>query len=156
MAETRELTESHLMKARSISLILGTLLLIAAYPISGATVPAGSALTVRSLQTITSTDARGTRFPVELIHSAGPLHASTKMTAEVITSRRTYHSNQRLTVDLTGAIIKGRNFPIKTTGAVQLDNNRFKTRNDVSVSRAGYSVPAGRIIHFRLAQPLHY
>jgi hypothetical protein len=144
------------MKTRSICLILSILALLATNPISGATVPAGSSLTVRSLQTITSTDVPGTRFTVELLNNVGALHPGIKMTARVVTSRRTHHSNQRLTVDLMEATVRGHSIPIKTTGAVQLDNTRFKTKNDVSVSRAGYSVPAGRVIHFRLAQPIQY
>ena len=135
-------------------MILPAVALLGLSHASAATVPAGSTLVVRTLQTIMSTDVINTRFPVELIHNAGPLHAGTKMTARVVTSRRTFHSNQRLKVDLSQAMVGGRTVPIHTTGAVQLDNNRFQTRGDVPVSRAGYSVPAGRVIRFHLGRPM--
>lgn len=145
------------MKKRFLCVtIMSVLVCVASHLTVAATIPAGSTLVVRSLETITSTDAPGTRFHVELISKVGALHPGTKMTARVVTSRRTHHSNQRLTVDLTGAIVGGHSVPVKTTGAVQLNNARFKTRNDVSVSRAGYAVPAGRVIQFRLAQPIQF
>ena len=84
------------------------------------------------------------------------LHAGTKLSGRVITSRRIYNTTQRLTVDLTDVSINGHTVPVKTTGAVQLDNNRFQTRNDVTVSRAGYVVAHGRVIQFMLAQPLQF
>lgn len=147
------------MKNRSFCLlIVWALICLGSNLISAATIPAGTPLVVRSLDTITSVDVPGTKFRVEVIsvgHGGTNLHGA-KMTARVVTARRTYSSTQRLTVDLFEASIGGRSVPVKTTGAVQLDNTRFKTKSDVSVSRAGYSVPAGRVIQFRLAQPIQY
>jgi hypothetical protein len=149
------------MKKRVICIATPVLLLLAANLASAATIPAGTTLVVRTLQTIASVDAPGTRFPVQLennlvVNGKVALAAGAKLTGKVVTSRRTYSSTQRLTVDITEAIVGGRTIVVRTTGAAQLDNNRFKTRNDVSVSRAGYAVPAGRVIQFHLAQPLQF
>ena len=50
--------------------------------------------------------------------------------------------------------IGGRAVPIKTTGARPLSND-YQTKRGVSVSRAAYTVPAGKQIEFQLAQPLN-
>ena len=128
---------------------------------SAATIPAGTILVVQTLESITSVDVPGTRFPTQLqnnvvVNGKVALRAGTKLLGRVVTSRRIYQSNQRLTVDLIDITVDGRAVPVKTTGAVQLDNTRFKTRNDASVSRAGYAVGPGRVIQFQLAQPLQF
>src|SRR5436190_845624 len=53
-----------------------------------------------------------------------------------------------------GTVIVVRVLPITTTGAYLVDNQNFKTKHGTSVSRVGYSVPLGRHLHFKLAQPL--
>ena len=150
-----------LMKKTLICITVSAISWVAANVALGATIPAGTILVVRTLQTITAVDAIGTRFPVQLennvvVKGNVVLHTGTKLSGKVVTSRRTYSSADRLKVDITEAIVGGRAIPIRTTGAVQLDNTRFQTKNDVSVSRAGYAVPAGRIIQFHLAQPLQF
>lgn len=147
------------MKKRLIGITSAALAWVAVNSAPGATIPAGTSLIVRTLETITSVDAVGTSFPVQLadnvvVNGKVVLPAGTKLTGKVVSSRRTVSSTQRLQVDLTQAMVGGRTIPITTTGASQLDNTRFKTRNDVSVSRAGYTVPAGRVIQFHLAKPV--
>ncbi|MFZ1219296.1 MAG: hypothetical protein WAO00_08380 [Chthoniobacterales bacterium] len=124
-----------------------------------ATVPAGTILIVRTLHALTSTDAVGTRFPVQLANNVAAngktvLPPGTKFSGKVVTSRRTVSSTQRLTVDLTDVQVGGHNVPIKTTGAYLVDNQNFKTARGTSVGRGDYSVPVGRHLEFRLAQPL--
>jgi len=142
-----------------ISSALSALMWVAASLASAATVPAGATLVAQTLETISSVDPVGTRFPAQLksnlmIEGNVVLPAGTKLSGRVVTSRRLHSSTQRLTVDITEATVRGHAVPIKTTGAVLVENNRFKTRNDVSVSRAGYHVPAGRTLVFQLAQPI--
>lgn len=149
------------MKTKLVYVVIPALILLAGNLALATTIPAGTTFVVQTTQTITSVDAIGTRVPMQL---AGDLvekgkvllRAGTPMTGKVTSSRRTVSSNQRLKVDLTQATVGGRTIPIKTTGPVQLDNTRFNTRNDRSVSRASYPVPAGRVIQFQLAQPLQF
>jgi hypothetical protein len=42
--------------------------------------------------------------------------------------------------------------PVKTMGAVAMDS--YTSSRGVAVSRGAYTVAAGRILHFRLGQPL--
>lgn len=124
-----------------------------------ATVPAGTILVVQTLNTVSSTDAPGTRFAVKLANDVAVngkviLPAGTKLSGKVETSRRTVSSSQRLTVNLTEVQVGGRSVHIKTTGARELSND-FKTRGGIAVSRAGYMVRAGKRIEFQLAQPLN-
>ena len=149
------------MKTRLICITTPVLALLAATLVSGATIPAGTTLVVTTLETITSVDTIGTRVPMQLENNVSVggkvvLPAGTRLMGKVTSSRKMVSSNQRLKVDATELMVGGRHVPIKTTGASQLDNTRFKTRNDVSVSRAGYSVPRGRVIEYQLAQPVSF
>ena len=126
----------------------------------GATVPAGTPLIVRTLHNIASIDAPGTRFPAELakdvvVNGKVVLPVGTKVSGQVATSKRTHTSSQRLSVNITDVQVGGRSRPIKTAGAIGLEQSTLKTRRGVSVSSYSYQVPSGRRIEFRLAQPLN-
>lgn len=125
-----------------------------------ATVPAGTTLVVQTLGAVSSTDAPGTRFAAQLANNVAVngkviLPAGTKVSGKVETSRQMVSSTQRLTVNLTDVQAGGRVVPIKTTGARPLSND-FKTKRGIAVSRAAYTVPAGKRIEFQLAQPLSF
>jgi hypothetical protein len=124
-----------------------------------ATVPAGTVLIVQTLNAVSSTDAPGTRFAAQLANNLATngkviLPAGTKFSGKVETSRRTVSGSQRLTVNLTDVQAGGHSVPIKTAGARELGND-FKTKGGIAVSRAAYTVPAGKRIEFQLAQPLN-
>jgi hypothetical protein len=124
-----------------------------------ATVPAGTILIVQTLDAVSSTDAPGTRFSAQLANNVAVngkviLPGGTKLSGKIETSRRMVSSAQRLTVNLTDVKAGGRTVSIKTTGARELSND-FKTRRGIGVSRAAYTVPAGKRIEFQLAQPLN-
>jgi hypothetical protein len=126
----------------------------------GVTIPAGTPLVVRTLHGISSIDAPGTRFPAELekevvVNGKVGLPVGTKVSGRIATSKRTHTSSQRLSVDITSVQVGERSLPIKTAGAVGLENNAYQTRRGVSVSKSSYQVPSGRKIEFRLAQPLN-
>ena len=126
---------------------------------TAATVPAGTTLIVQTLNAISSTDAPGTRFGAQLANNVAAngkvvLPAGTKLSGKVETSRRMMSSTQRLTVNLTEVMVGGRAVAIKTTGARELSND-FQTKSGISVSRAAYTVAAGKRIQFQLAQPLN-
>lgn len=124
-----------------------------------ATIPAGTTLIVRTLDAVVSTDTPGTRFAAQLANNVSVsgkviLPAGTKLSGKIETSRRMVSSSQRLTVNLIDVQIGGRAVPIKTTGARPLSND-YQTKRGVTVSRAAYTVPAGKQIEFQLAQPLN-
>jgi hypothetical protein len=127
-----------------------------------AVVPAGTHVAVRTLATITSMDARGTRVPGQiaqpvLANGRAVVPAGARVMGHVVTSRRLHHSNERLSVDITEIQLNGRAHAIKTTGAVLVDNLNWVNRSTgASVSRAGYTVRAGRVLHFQLAQALTF
>lgn len=127
---------------------------------SAATVPVGTVLIVQTMDAVSSMDPPGMRFATLLANNVGVngkvvLPAGTKVSGKVETSKRMMSSSQQLTVNLTDMQIGGRAVAIKTTGARPLSND-YKTRRGVRVSRADYTVPAGKLIEFKLAQPLNF
>ena len=146
------------MKTIALGLVAVSVCLIAGTShSSGATIPAGTVLVVRSLDTVTSTDVIGTPFPARLEHNVSVngkvvLPAGTHFSGKVVTSRRLHHSHDKLTVDLTAVQSHGRNIPITTTGAIFLYN--FSTTRGVPVTRGGYAVAAGKQLKFQLARPV--
>ncbi len=126
----------------------------------GITIPGGTLLVVRTLHGISSIDAPGTRFPAELakdvvVYGKVALPVGTKVSGQIAASKRTHTSSQRLSVNITDVQVGGRSLPIKTAGAIGLEQSAVKTRRGVSVSSYSYQVPSGRRIEFRLAQPLN-
>lgn len=139
---------------------LATLVWLIPQDSPGATVPAGTVLIVQTMDAVSSMDRPGMRFATRLAKNVGingkvVLPAGTKVSGKVETSNRMMGSSQRLTVNLTDVQIGGRAVPIKTSGPRPLSND-YKTRRGVQVSRADYTVPAGKLIEFKLAQPLNF
>ncbi len=151
---------STIMKTlRFLSLATTLATLLAAGQSWAGTVPAGTHVVVQTTSTITSVDARGTRVPAVLVrplssHGRVAIPAGSKVMGHVVTSRRLHQSKERLTVDITEIFFNGRSHHIRTTGAVFVDNLTWQTRTGATVTRAGYTVRAGRHLHFQLAQPL--
>lgn len=124
----------------------------------GATIPAGTILTVYTLQSVSSIDAPGTPVKAQLLQPLAVngkviLPAGTYFTGKIVTSRRLISSSDRLTVDLTGIRIGGRDVPIATTGPRLLANN-FRASGEVKVSRAWDTIAAGKRLQFQLARPV--
>jgi hypothetical protein len=125
---------------------------------TGATIPAGTILTVYTLQTVSSIDMAGTPVPAQLVEPVAVngkvvLPAGTYFSGKIITSRRLISSGDRLTVNLTGVRLGGRDIPITTTGPRLLANN-FRASSDVKVSRVWDTIAAGKRLQFQLARPL--
>jgi hypothetical protein len=127
---------------------------------AAATVPAGTPLVVQTTETITSVDATGTRVHAVLVRPLSSngrvaVPAGANVIGRVVTSRRLHHrTSDRLTVDISEISFNGRGHPIRTTGPFFVDNLNRVTNTGATVTRAGYSVRAGRHLHFQLAQPL--
>ena len=124
----------------------------------GATIPAGTVLTVRTVKAVASVDMAGTPVPAKLEHPVAVngkviLPAGTYFSGKVITSRQLLRSPARLTVNLTAMRLGGRDIPITTTGSQPL-NDVFADRGSVRISRGYYTVAAGKRIQFQLARPL--
>ena len=129
----------------------------AASAAKGATIPAGTHLVVKTLEPVGSTEAAGTHFAAGLVkdvvvNGRVVLPAGTKCTGQVATSQRLMASKDRLTVDLKDVAVGGHAVPVKTTGAVPLES--YTSPRGVSLSRGGYQVAAGRILHFQLGHSL--
>ena len=123
-----------------------------------ATIPAGTILTVSTLQTVSSIDVPGTPVPAQLIEPLAlngkvVLPAGTYFSGKIITSRRLLRSPARLTVNLTALRFGGHEIPITTTGPRLLANN-FRASSDVKVSLAWDTIAAGKRMQFQLARPL--
>ncbi len=125
---------------------------------TGATIPAGTILTVYTLQTVSSIDMRGTPVPAQLaepvaVNGNVVLPAGTYFSGKIITSRRLISSADRLTVNLTEMRLGGRDIPITTTGPRLLANN-FRASGDVKVSLTWDTIAAGKRLQFQLARPV--
>jgi hypothetical protein len=126
----------------------------------GATIPTGTTLVVRTLHTISNASMPGTPVRARLVKAVtvngkALLPAGTEVSGEVVTSKRTHRSGQKLTVNIDAVKLGGRSLPIKTTGAFHVDDSVFKARHrNVSITTYDYPVRAGLTMEFKLAQPL--
>jgi hypothetical protein len=151
---------ARLRETQSVKITTSLLLALSAFAVgiaNAASVPAGTQLVVRTLDTITSADARGTKVRTELfsavtVQGRVVLPAGTKIMGRVESSRRTVSSDDRLSVNLTDVMVNGRHHPVTTTGAVHPVN--FTTSRGVAVTRGYYNIARGKTMVFRLAQPL--
>src|SRR5205814_10456310 len=122
-----------LMKTNKLLFLMAVALLTAGVQkSSGATIPAGTILTVRTLRAVASVDTPGRVVPAQLerpvaVGGKVAIAAGTHLSGKVVTSARLTHSKGRLTVDLTSVHLAGRDVPITTTGA-QLLSNDIKTK----------------------------
>jgi hypothetical protein len=124
----------------------------------GATIPAGTLLTVRTVKAVASVDMAGTLVPAELEYPVAVsgkvvLPVGTYFSGKVITSRQLLRSPARLTVNLTAMRVGGRDIPITTTSP-QLLSDALAERHSPGISRGYYTVAAGKRIQFQLARPV--
>ena len=124
-----------------------------------ATVPAGTTLVVRTLNTIHSNDRVGRTFTAQLdqdvaVNGKAALRAGTKVFGRIEASQANPRNSQPLTLNLTGISVNGRTMPIKTVSGFQLEHiprGRAATRG---ISVGPFVAPHGTKMQFRLAQPL--
>ena len=142
----------------SLLLFVGTVAWFAVDNSLATTVPAGTSLVVKTLDVISSSETPGKKFPTVLLHDVAVkgrvvLPAGTKVTAKIETSRRmTTGRGERLTVNLTDVTVGGHAIPLRTTGAVNVEN--YTSSRGVSISPGYYHVAKGKKLHFRLGEPL--
>src|SRR4030095_3279908 len=126
-----------------------------------ATLPAGTTLVVRTLNSIQSTDRVGRTFTAQLdqdvaVHGKVVLRAGTKFDGKIEASQANPRNSQPLTLNLTDISVNGRTIPIKTVSGFQLENTakvgRARARG---VSVGPFVAPHGTRMEFRLAQPVN-
>jgi hypothetical protein len=126
-----------------------------------ATIPAGTTLVVRTLDTIHSTDRVGRTFTAELdqdvaVNGKAVLRAGTKVFGKIEASQANPRNSRPLTLNLSGISVNGRTIPIKTVSGFQLENKAKTGRAKLrGISVGPYVAPHGTKMQFQLAQPLN-
>lgn len=140
---------------------LGFVLLVAAHSSIAATVPAGTALTIKTVGTISSSDRAGRTFPAELVsdvvvNGKVALKAGTPATLKVESSRATGSRSGPLSVNLANVSANGKSIAVKTSDAFHPRNKGKTARGRAAgVSSGSITLGPGTIMEFHLAQPLH-
>jgi len=143
---------------RKSTLILATTLAAAFFStevIDGGTIPAGTVLNVKTLDSIYTKDRVGREFTVALdsdltVKGRVVAPAGTKFIGKIITSTKI--GNSPLSIDLTGVSVNGRVVPVKTTGPVEPQSvSRGRKRQ---VKTRDFVLPPGSNMQFHLAQPV--
>jgi hypothetical protein len=125
-----------------------------------ATIPAGTTLMVRTLNTIHSNDRVGRTFTAQLdqdvaVNGKAVLRAGTKVVGRIEASQANPRDSRPLTLNLTDVSVSGRTIPIKTVSGFQLENKakvgRAKARG---ISVGSFVAPHGTKMEFRLAEPV--
>ena len=126
-----------------------------------ATIPAGTTLVVRTLNTIHSNDRVGRTFTAQLdqgvvANGKVVLQAGTKFHGKIEASQANPRNSQPLTLNLIDVSVNGRTIPIKTVSGFQVENiaKRGAARAR-GISVWPFVAPHGTKMEFRLAQPLN-
>ncbi len=141
------------------TILTATAIMISAASFStAATLPAGTPLIARTAEPVSSHARIGTPFKAELLQDVVikgnvVLRAGTPVIGVVETSLGSRPSSGALSVNLKTISVNGRNVPVHTTGAYQL--NRHKTKRGVSVSGREWNFPYHTRLAFQLAQPVN-
>jgi hypothetical protein len=146
------------MKAKMFVLVAA--LAIGSGPFAAAaSIPAGTAFVVRTMNSLSSRDSPGTRVHTQLANNITVggkvvLAAGTKVEGTVITSRRMLSHPEKLTVNMASFQVNGRSVPISTTGAQHVSNH-LRSGRDISVSNVDYTVASGMLLRFHLARAVN-
>ena len=127
-----------------------------------ATIPSGTTLIVRTVNSMSSHERVGKTFKAELAHAVRVngkvvLPAGTAASGVVATSLRGVKGRvtSSLTVDLTAVSVNGGMQPVKTAGAYTLEPTYQRTSRGAPVYGRDYIFPHNTILTFQLAQPLN-
>jgi len=125
-----------------------------------ATIPAGTTLVVRTLNSIQSTDRVGRTFTAQLdqavvVNGKLVLPVGTKFDGKIESSQANPFRSGPLVLNLTDVIVNGRTIPIKTVSGFEVQNiaKRAGARAR-GISVGPFVAPHGTRLEFRLAQPL--
>jgi hypothetical protein len=129
--------------------------------VAAATIPAGTALVLRTTGAISSHAKAGGTFAAKLdqdvvVQGSVVLKVGTLASGVIEASRGNVHRSMPLTLNLTSVSVSGKKIPVKTTAgfepAAQSKGTR-QVRGGFSVGESTY--PAGTRIEFRLAHPVN-
>ena len=126
-----------------------------------ATVPAGTTLVVRTLNTIQSTDRVGRTFTAQLdqdvvVNGKVVLRAGTKFDGKIESSQANPFRSGPLILNLTDVSVNGRTILIKTVSGFQVQNIAMRgAARARGISVGPFVVPHGTRLEFRIAQPLN-
>ena len=125
-----------------------------------ATIPAGTTLVVRTLNTIQSTDRVGRTFTAQLdqdvaVNGKVVLRAGAKFHGKIESSQANPFSSGPLVLNLTDVSVNGHTIPIKTVSGFQVQNiSKHGGLRARGVSVGPFVAPHGTQLQFRLAQPV--
>ena len=125
-----------------------------------ATVPAGTTLVVRTLNTIKSTDRVGRTFTAQLdqdvaVNGKVVLRAGTKFDGKIESSQANPFRSGPLILNLTDVSSNGRAIPIKTVSGFEVQNLAVRGGARARGITVGpFVAPRGLRMQFRLAQPV--
>jgi hypothetical protein len=126
-----------------------------------ATIPAGTTVVVRTLNTIHSTDRVGRTFTAQLdqdvaVNGKAVLRAGTKFHGRIEASQANPRNSQPLTLNLTDVSVNGRTIPVKTVSGFQVQHvSMHGGARARGISVGPFLAPHGTKLEFRLAQPLN-
>lgn len=124
------------------------------------TVPGGTTLVVRTLNTIQSTDRVGRTFTAQLdqdvaVNGKVVLRAGTKFDGKIESSQANPFRSGPLVLNLTDVSINGRAIPIKTVSGFEVQNLAMRGGARARGITVGpFVAPRGLRMQFRLAQPV--
>jgi|SRR5690349_20383633 len=144
------------MSPRYLSLLAGvlTLSLFSIGVVQGGTIPAGTAITVKTMGSIYTKDIVGKQFTAELANDLAIrgdviAPAGTKFIGKIVTS--TKFGNSPLSVDLTAVKGSGgKMIPVKTTGPYEPQSAQRGRKRQVTTR--DFVLPAGAKMQFHLAE----
>jgi hypothetical protein len=125
-----------------------------------ATIPAGTTLVVRTLNTLQSTDRVGRTFTAQLdqdvaVNGKVVLQAGTKFDGKIESSQANPFRSGPLVLNLTDVSMNGRAIPIKTVSGFEVQNLAIRGGARARGITVGpFVAPRGLRMVFRLAQPV--
>ena len=124
-----------------------------------ATIPAGTTLVVRTLNSIHSTDRVGRPFTAQLdqdvaLNGKVVLPRGTKVLGKIEASQVNRRNSQPLTLNITDISVNGRTIPIKTSGGFVIENVAKGRTKVTGITVGPYVAQHGTRMQFSLAQPV--
>ena len=132
---------------------------VAASSLNAATIPAGTALTIKTVSLISSKDAVGRTFAAQLdqdvvVKGKVLLKAGTKAFGRIQASRANPRKSEPLSVELTSISVIGRNVAVKTNSVQPGSSPRTPRQARYGHTAGTLVVNPGSKMQFQLAAPL--
>ena len=131
-----------------------------AVPLSATTIPAGTAVVVKTTTHISSRDHAGRSFQTQLARSLvadGKVIVPAGATITGVVKSpvvRVGSTTRPLTLRLTGIVIHGHSVPIKTDDLEMDDTSPWTVgRRGIQVTGSAYMISSGAVLQFRLKAP---